>query len=535
MIPASVAAVLERIREIDARVGAPSGVAFAQALALAAERTAAAPSAPDLPEGERALVERAAREAGVDPALAMAVVVHESGGNPHAVSPAGAMGLMQLMPQTARELGVSDPFDPEQNVRAGVRSLREKIDEFGSVPLALAAYNAGSGAVLHFGGIPPYPETWRFVDAVLRTASDLASSGQQTATGAAAAGPSRGRPSTSSPDEQTAGRPARPEGTRGTGRSIRSHPAVPASDGAATAAAVQGNEQGADATTGAVAGDRLPWARELVHTRGEDGSHGSPSQQRRPDPPAAHSGADTARAAARGEAPDHRGADDGARQARAGIGERHGRLAQAGSAGTAPDAAPALPADADQALSPPIAGDAGAASLAARHIDRRGHDGGTAGGGQAAGAPGTRGGHSGAGPASPRVISGPDGPFSGTPAPDHAAQRDTSAAAPDRPAHPPRPGAVHVTVRIGGGDRPVDITVVGRAQDVAARVVVPTRDLGQALEARAGDLRSALASHRIRLSDLVVTPASGEAGRERGNGPWSERRGPELGPEEDGA
>ena len=104
---------------------------------------------------------------GVDPALLAAVARQESGYNPRAVSPAGAQGLMQLMPATARGLGVADPFDPAQAINGAARMLHDLIGRFGKVDLALAAYNAGPGAVTRYGGIPPYPETQHYVDSVL--------------------------------------------------------------------------------------------------------------------------------------------------------------------------------------------------------------------------------------------------------------------------------------------------------------------------------------------------------------------------------
>jgi hypothetical protein len=109
-------------------------------------------------------IETAARKHNVDPNLVRAIIKVESGGNPSAVSRKGAMGLMQLMPATARELKVSNPFDPAQNVDAGVRHLKGLLDNFrGDLNLTLAAYNAGEGAVLRNGGVPPYSETRSYV------------------------------------------------------------------------------------------------------------------------------------------------------------------------------------------------------------------------------------------------------------------------------------------------------------------------------------------------------------------------------------
>jgi soluble lytic murein transglycosylase-like protein len=122
---------------------------------------------------DAAINESAARH-NVDPGLVRSVVKVESNFNPNAVSRKGAMGLMQLMPSTARSLNVSNPFDPVQNVDAGVRHLRRLLDSYGGdVRLSLAAYNAGSGAVSRSAGIPRFRETRNYV----RRITDLYNSG----------------------------------------------------------------------------------------------------------------------------------------------------------------------------------------------------------------------------------------------------------------------------------------------------------------------------------------------------------------------
>jgi soluble lytic murein transglycosylase-like protein len=118
-----------------------------------------------------ALAEAAARRHALDPELVRAVVAVESDFHADAVSPKGAQGLMQLMPATARALGVKDAFDPAQNLDGGARHLRALIDQYGGdVKRALAAYNAGPGAVARHGGVPPYAETREYVRKVLRRA-----------------------------------------------------------------------------------------------------------------------------------------------------------------------------------------------------------------------------------------------------------------------------------------------------------------------------------------------------------------------------
>jgi soluble lytic murein transglycosylase len=125
-----------------------------------------------LPQGETGPYVQEIRDAseryGVPVKLVSAVIRAESGFNPHAVSRKGARGLMQLMPGTASMLGVRNSFDPRENINGGVRHLRSLIDRFpNSLPMALAAYNAGERAVAQYRGIPPYPETQDYVTKVL--------------------------------------------------------------------------------------------------------------------------------------------------------------------------------------------------------------------------------------------------------------------------------------------------------------------------------------------------------------------------------
>lgn len=133
--------------------------------------------ATDVPPRYVQLVHDAADRHRVPPHRLAALISVESAWDPRARSPVGAMGLAQLMPDTAAYLSVQDPWNPRQNVMGGARYLREQFDRFGSWDLAAAAYNAGPEAVRRHGGIPPYPETLAYVPKVRARAHELAEAG----------------------------------------------------------------------------------------------------------------------------------------------------------------------------------------------------------------------------------------------------------------------------------------------------------------------------------------------------------------------
>jgi soluble lytic murein transglycosylase-like protein len=208
----SIAAVNSRVAELQALIASaqtgvlPTGTNFAATLASAGTTTAAAaapatasastatlasatPTASTgtstLPAGTPYgdLITVSAQRNGIDPALLAGLIKQESGFNASARSGAGAVGLTQLMPGTAAGLGVSDPTDPAQSIEGGAKYLAQQLKHFGGdVARALAAYNAGPGAVERFGGVPPYAETQNYVRAVQANAAQLRSSGSSTTT-----------------------------------------------------------------------------------------------------------------------------------------------------------------------------------------------------------------------------------------------------------------------------------------------------------------------------------------------------------------
>jgi len=480
-MPASLSAVLARIGAIQARFGGAAATTgdtstFADVLNQVSgtlsgadgDGTASSLTAQlgKLPQSERDLIVSQARREGVDPALALAVVLQESGGNPSAVSPAGAMGLMQLMPGTAQELGVTRPLDPTQNLAGGLDYLRQKLTEFGSVPLALAAYNAGSGAVSAWGGVPPYPETQAYVSNILRArdgiARELASGTPVGSSGQVASGTSAG---------SSGAAPAHRGATGGPGT---------AAPGAGSNAGARQGQVSAPASSGSSGGAK-PAGPASVRP---DGVPNVLAPRQSGDPDLAF-----VRGGQVGKAADGQGASSSGTTVEGSATVLQARVdAAVGTAATGKDAgrrgADAAPA---VGLDGALSGNSGQAQVGGGGSQGIGQGMNQNAQGSATSGPGPSGGNP---PAASAGLQGrgTDGPAAGAPG----------------------GGSVsHVTIR-SGGDLPVTVTLTDRSDAVSARVVTPTPDMAQTLRDHAGALRAALASHQVQLSDLAVRPASSD-------------------------
>jgi soluble lytic murein transglycosylase-like protein len=215
----SIEAVMSRIGQLQSMLGAstpaapaPTTTSFSSALASATGSTgnaslaalaspagtqattaSATSTSSSLPAGTpyAAEITAAAQANGLDPALLAGLIKQESGFNPNAGSGAGARGLTQLMPGTAAGLGVTNVFDPAQSINGGAKYLKQQLDAFGGdTAKALAAYNAGPGAVQRFGGIPPYSETQNYVRIVQANAAAYRAGTTTTTPSPSAAAPS---------------------------------------------------------------------------------------------------------------------------------------------------------------------------------------------------------------------------------------------------------------------------------------------------------------------------------------------------------
>ncbi|KAB2935202.1 MAG: lytic transglycosylase domain-containing protein [Leptonema illini] len=175
MISDRITQIDQRIQEIHNRFQPRPPVEPTSNTSSASESAKAAVSAekPVLFSGMlEQLIQEESKKQGVSPDLVRAVVKAESNGNPKAVSPKGAIGLMQLMPQTAEMLGV-DPHDPSENLEGGIRFLKQMAGRYGDLDRTLAAYNAGPGAVDRFKGVPPFEETQQYIKKIKKTLNSL--------------------------------------------------------------------------------------------------------------------------------------------------------------------------------------------------------------------------------------------------------------------------------------------------------------------------------------------------------------------------
>jgi len=173
---ATIGTRLDQLQTMVSQLTAPApapAASFAGALASAQTSPSTAPATgAGASTAFGAEIDAAAASNGIDPSLLKGLVSQESGFDPNARSGAGAVGLTQLMPGTAAGLGVTNPLDPAQSLQGGAKYLREQLDRFGGdEQLALAAYNAGPGAVQKYGGVPPYAETQNYVTSVMSKAA----------------------------------------------------------------------------------------------------------------------------------------------------------------------------------------------------------------------------------------------------------------------------------------------------------------------------------------------------------------------------
>jgi soluble lytic murein transglycosylase-like protein len=191
----SVSTVAERVSQLEGMIAAAGGASpspsatssasFDQQLSQATGAQATSASTSSVSVGSGGVpydqqIEAAASKYGIDPAVLKGLIKQESGFNPDAGSPAGAQGLTQLMPGTAASLGVTNVYDPAQSIDGGAHYLRMQLDRFGGdYSNALAAYNAGPGAVQRYGGVPPYGETQNYVKNVLAYAQQYRQDGGQ--------------------------------------------------------------------------------------------------------------------------------------------------------------------------------------------------------------------------------------------------------------------------------------------------------------------------------------------------------------------
>ena len=165
-----------------------SGTSFQNVLSSVAQGARKTATLPKGAAQYEAIFDEASRTYGVSKSLLLAVAKQESNFNTNSVSHAGAQGIMQLMPGTAKTLGVKNAFDPYENIMGGAKLLRDNIKSFGSVPLALAAYNAGPGAVKKYGGVPPYKETQDYVKKIMADLGDSANRVQSASSSGSSVG-----------------------------------------------------------------------------------------------------------------------------------------------------------------------------------------------------------------------------------------------------------------------------------------------------------------------------------------------------------